>query len=310
MHRFHRLLLCVACCIGSCGAVTNATAAIFDTFVSARHSRYLSGTDPNPAFLLDEADLSGLGGRAALITPRHFITAAHTVGVPPSPYTATFRGSDGVLRSYTTAVFTDLSTTYVNGMDATITADSDIRVYTLDPMNVVAPEITPMAIALGSPSDFIGRELFALGQNNQAGRNVIDSVEVAILDRFGRPTINTVFSFDTAGNMGSGGLGGDEIGLVGGDSGYQSLIEIDGQIALLGAHFGISNATDAANRRQYDSFSSLLSPYLSQLEAIVTADGQSLRTISIVAVPEPSAVFAVVAIVGIIGFRQRRHGCA
>jgi hypothetical protein len=286
-----------------------ANAAIFDSFDASRHNRYLSGTTPNPTFLLDEAELSGVGGRAALISPRHFITAAHIVG-GISPYTATFRGSDGILRSYTTATFEDLATTYVNEMGTVITAPSDIRLYTLEPGDIVAPEITPMAIALGSPSDFIGRQLFALGRTNtgvlHAGRNVIDAVGIATFSGGNRPTVNTVFSFDTAANGGTGGLGDDEVGLISGDSGFQSLIEIDGEIALLGAHFGISSSIDAANRLRYDSFSSLLSPYIDQITAIVSADGQSIRTLSVVTIPEPSITWALAAGVAVIVYRRRK----
>lgn len=301
MQRLFVIALLGSSLIGS----SAASAAIFDTFDAGRHNRYLSGTTPNPSFLLDEADLSGLGGRAALISPRHFITAAHTVGSLALPFTATFRGSDGMVRSYTSTMAQDLTTTFINELGMIVTAPSDVRVYTLSPEDIVAPEITPLAIALGSPGDFIGRELFAFGQNNQAGRNVIDAIGIAAFDGGNRPTINTVFSFDTVINGGSGGLGGDEIGLIGGDSGFQSLIVVDGEVALLGANFGISNPAAIAARNQYDSFSSLLSPYFAQLNAIVTADGQTLRTVSVIAVPEPGMAIALIPVALMLFVRRR-----
>lgn len=300
-------LFVLALLAASVTIASTSSAAIFDTFDSTRHNRFSSGTMPNPTFLLDEADLSGLGGRAALISPRHFITAAHTIGSLAIPFTATFRGSDGTERSYTSTVAQDLTTTFINDMGVITTAPSDVRVFTLSPGDIVAPEITPIAIALGSPGDFIGRELFALGQNNQAGRNVIDAVGVATFDNESRPTVNTVFSFDTASNGGTGGLGGDEIGLISGDSGFQSLIVVNGEVALLGAHFGISDPASAGLRNQYDSFSSLLSPYFDQLNAIVTADGQSLRTVSVVAIPEPATALALIPITAWICIRRRRR---
>lgn len=283
-----------------------ASAAIFDSFDPARHNRFSGGTTPNPTFLLDESQLSGFGGRAALISPRHFITAAHTVGSLTLPVTATFRGIDGMVRSYTSTSAQDLTTTFINNAGMIQTAPSDVRVYTLAPEDIVAPEVRPVAIALGSPGDFIGRELFVLGQNNQAGRNVIDAVGIASFDGGDRPTVNTLFNFDTAENGGTGGLGADEIGLVSGDSGFQSLIVINGEVALLGANFGITSAPDAAARRQFGSLSSLVSPYLDQLNAIVTADGQTLRTISVVtAIPEPGMAIALLPVAAVILFRRR-----
>ena len=39
------------------------------------------------------------------------------------------------------------------------------------------------------------------------------------------------YSFDTATNGGTGGLGGDEAGLIGGDSGYPALINLGAVVA-------------------------------------------------------------------------------
>ncbi len=277
-------------------------AAVINVYDPAINNRYTSGTMPNPGFLLNEADLSGIGGAAALITPRHFVTAAH-VGV--APFTATFRGLDGISRSYTTSTFIDLMTTYDSGAGTTTTA-SDIRMYTLSAD--VSPQVLPIAIALGTPGAFIGRTITILGSGNQAGKNIVDDVLRAELTSFGTITETVAYSFDTAANGGSNGLGDLETGLIGGDSGRQALIEVDGQIALIGTNLGISSLSDANARNRYDSYTALLSPYWDQIVARAALTGHTVQTVSVVAVPEPSSLVAmtVMGLMSVVQYRRRR----
>jgi hypothetical protein len=277
-----------------------ATAAVIANFSSARHQRYITGTDPNPGFLIDEALIRGIGvnSRYALITPRHVMTAAHAGSGPIQ-----FRGSDGVVRTYTSSVESDLLTPLIGGG----TAASDIRIRTLDAAIPVSHGINPLAVADGNPLNLIGREFFVIGQNNQAGRNKIDLVDIASFAGGSRPTAVVGYSFDTATNGGSGGLGDDETGLIGGDSGHPALIQFNGTMAVIGAHFGISVPSgNPADKVRYDSFSSLLSPYLDQVDTITQATGFSVTRLNITAVPEPSSL-ALVAVAGLTWVAKRRR---
>jgi hypothetical protein len=267
-----------------------ATAAIIANFDASRHDRFLSGTTPNPGFLIDEALIRGIGfnSRYALITPRHVITAAHAGSGPIE-----FRGSDGVVRTYSSSIQSDLQTPLSTGG----TAVSDIRIRTLDAAIPVAHGIQPLAVADGNPLDLIGREFYVIGQNNQAGRNLVDGVGLASFTGGSAPTVVIGYSFDTAANGGVGGLGNDEAGLIGGDSGHHALINSNGTLAVIGAHFGISvpQGSSAANKDRYDSFSTLLSPYLGQIDTITQSSGFSVTRLNITAVPEPSSIVLLVA---------------
>ncbi|WP_186776419.1 PEP-CTERM sorting domain-containing protein [Rubripirellula reticaptiva] len=295
------------CIIGLLGSFLTMPGygAVINVYDAAVNDRYISGTTPNPGFILDEADISGIGGRAALITPRHFITAAHVGG---APFTATFRGVDGIVRSYTSSTFIDLTTTYNDGVGIVSTA-SDIRMYTLSLADTVAAEVEPIAIALGSASDFLNQEITIFGNGDQAGRNIIDAVGVADFGGGSRATVNVVYSFDTVTNGGVGGLGNLETGLIGGDSGRQAVIQVGSQLALIGTNFGISDAADAAARNQYDSYTTLLSPYVDQIVAQAALTGQTVQTVTVVAVPEPSSLVAMLMMGGVaaVGYRRRSN---
>ncbi len=287
----------------------SANAAIFDTFDPARHNRYTSGTTPNPTFFLKDFDLSGIGGRAVLITPRHFVTARHVSDVTA---TAIFIGRDGVSHSYTSNVSDDLMTTYTyttvdsNGKETnvTVTAASDIRVFTL-PEDVDA-NITPIPIAVGGAADFIGHELIVFGNGDQAGRNIIDDVDVETFATRANPTVNAIYTFDAGGI--NGGLGPDELGLVGGDSGRQGLIQVGNELALVGTNFGKLVPEGVGPRGRFFNFTTLLAPYVDdQLAPLVMTTGQSFRTLTVTAVPEPATWLVTTLVIGAIGLRHRHR---
>ncbi|QDT12609.1 PEP-CTERM sorting domain-containing protein [Planctomycetes bacterium K23_9] len=301
----------------SCTASTNALAAVFANYTPSRHDRFLSDGSVNNDFIMAGFDLSGIslgtpgdgttggvdpiGGtsRAILITPQHYISANHA-----STTTPRFRGSDGVIRSYTSSSSTQLTTTRADG-----TSDpSDIRLFTLSAPIPESDLVNPFAIYSGSTNLLVGEEFFLISNpsvnadeslTHRAGMNVIRDVEEVGFGAAGTsPTTNIYYTFDTAANGGSNGTGGDtlgidEAGLIGGDSGNPALIAIDGQLAVLGTHFGISvpSGKSASAGDFYHNYSTLLTPYLSEIEMLTAADGQSIYrlSISVTAVPEPSS---------------------
>jgi hypothetical protein len=258
-----------------------ASSAIIDGFDPARHERFLSDETINPGFLINESQLSGVAiQRAILITPRHYVAAAHV-----STDQATFRGSDGVRRTYQ-SVSSQRLLTKIPGEGS---VGSDIELHTL--ATAVDASIQPVPIVVGDFRALLGRTLFAMDLQSRAGRNTIDAIGVVEFRTGSSDSIAIQFSYDTDSNGGTGGMGMDEIGLLSGDSGNAALIEIDGQIGLLGTHMGIDVPTgsSAVAGDQYDSFSTLVGAYEDQLNSIVTADGYSLRTITVAAIPEPSS---------------------
>lgn len=281
-------------------------AVVFASFDPATQSRYLADGSLNPSFFVDESQITGVAGdpsdpinRAVLITPMHYLTAAHAS--EPNPM---FRGSDGVLRSYAGASFVDLTTDLGGGM----TGSSDLRLYTLSAAIPASHGVTPLAVLDGNPNDLIGQQIIVFGAGNQAGRNVVDAVGTVSRSDGTLPSAVVQYGFDTATNGGTNGLI-DEVGLVGGDSGHSAIIQIGNQFAVVGTHFGIdiSAGQVPANGDLYDSFSTLVTPYLNEIDTLTNADGFSVSRLSVTAVPEPSSFAAIaVAVTVLLVFRYRR----
>lgn len=268
---------------------TRGDAAVFAGFDAERHERFASdGTTPNPGFLANESRISGVGlTPAVLITPQHYLTAAHigAGGLDPR-----FRGGDGEVRTFTTDTSPGGSLRLTTTLPDGTTAPSDLQLHRLSAPIPDTYGIRPLSLLGGSPDDIIGRELLVFAQNNQAGRNVADAVGLASFDQGDpSPTVVVGFSFDTDTDDGVGGLGPDEIGLTSGDSGHAALLWIGDEWVVVGTHFGIdiSDGQDPSAGDRYDSFSSLVTPYLSQINAFTSSDGFS---VSVVAVPEPAGI--------------------
>lgn len=279
----------------------SAGAAVIAGFDPVRHSRFLTGFEPNPAFFIEEGLISGVAlNRATLITPQHYITARHANTSAPI-----FRGSDGVVRTYSTAASTTLTTTL---SDAT-TAASDLMVFTLTDPIPTAHGVSPLALVAGDPAALHGRDFVVMGQSNQAGRNVIDDTLLVTFDGGGSPTEAIRYSFDTDTNGGSGGLPIDEAGLIGGDSGYPALLRVGDQLAFIGTHYGIdiSDGQVPENFDRYDSYSTRVTPYLDQISEITAAAGFELQFITVTSVPEPAAPMILIAIAFVAWRRMNRR---
>ena len=302
--QIRRLLAVTAAVVALIAITQDASAVVIQTADAMRHERFASGTNPNPTFLIDEALIRGIGvnSRAALITPRHYLTAAH------SPSTsATFRDPTGTLRTFSTVSSVDFVTTDPDG-----TGTSDLRMYTIDDAGPLPTDfgIDPLAVFGGETATLVGREFFVYGNGARAGRNVIDDVQVVTFDTGARPTENILYLFDTDTNGGSGGLGGDEAGLQGGDSGYSALIDVDGTLAVIGPHFGIDvpDGTTVAQQPNYLSATTLATRYLDQIDAVTLAQGNFLaQRVSFTAVPEPSTAIALVGMFATWVARRRKQ---
>ena len=252
-----------------------AGAAFFAAYSSQRHDRFTAGTTPNPNFLLSGYDLSGVAFDSAsnvqgtvLISPQHVIGAWHY-----RPGTIDFLGTDGIVRNY--------GVTWQRLM--TDGSGSDVAIGRLTTAILPADNINPLPLAIGPDSAFVGHELYAFAAGNRAGRNLIDFV--GLIDGDPNPTFVTAYDFDSYTNGGSGGVGDDEIGLAGGDSGHASLMVVDGVLGVLGTHYAVSEAP--GQDVYYSSFSSLGRDYLLQIQDILDDDGYTLATLT---VPEPAGV--------------------
>ncbi len=284
-----------------------AHAAVFAALDTSSYDRYSNGGF-NPNFIIDQnaLNLSGLAGnpstganRAVLITPRHYISAVHAPTSAP-----TFRGIDGVFRSYSASTSTDLVTTLADNTTAT----SDIRLYTLDAPIPEAHGVAPMPILGGDPANLIGHEFYVAGQNNQVGRNIINRIVAVNFNNNNLGLSYAIeYSFDTATNGGTGGLGDDEAGLYFGDSGHAAFIRIGDQFALIGTHFGIdiSDGQNPLDKDLYNSYSTLLTPYLDQVSAVTSQTGYSFSTLAVTAVPEPNVLVIMGSLSLLVAARGR-----
>ena len=261
----------------------------------------------NPNFPISESQISGIaidsnGGShqsAVLITPKHYVAANHNATTAPW-----FRGSDGVIREYQTVGSTLLTTDFeFDGM--MMTGNSDIRIWTIDDSMPLPGDhgVTPIPILQGPQGGFINRELFASDQFNRFGRNVIDDIDLATFSNNGagvpnQPTFGIVFDFDT---LASGnGVGPDEIHLASGDSGNAAIAVVDGNVALIGNHFGVDNT---ANPQL--SVSTWLSPYVGQINNYTSAQSGGYTVSTITVIPEPGSAFALLIAATTLVCRRR-----
>jgi len=296
------------------------SAAVFENFNPDRHVRALTGAisvgaelPVNANFLIDEREITGVGlNSVALITPQHFVTADHIVGDPNAPRIAQFRGSDGIVRSYTAGT----SQQVVRGTDGT-----DIRIYTLDHPVPVEHGVRPLKIVTAeSQIQFQGRQIYVIGRRTLpggdvaqvGGRNTVNVVTNATLSGT-RPTRVVEWIYDSVGD--NGGIADDEIGLQGGDSGLPVLMRAGGEIALIGANFGIQqNISPSDTVGLYRNYATALGFYEAEINAITqvpfgSGQGFSISTISVTAIPEPGTFALCSLLGGTAVVRSRRRRC-
>jgi hypothetical protein len=299
------------------GVIDDHNPSSFD----ARYDRFVSGypTAPVPntstSFIGLPYDLSGIGWEdanpafsVALVSPRHFIGANH-VGYPAGTKLDFFDPVTNTIRQYTVQLTRQLSTTIGNQ-----TLPSDVVLGTLTAPIAASDHVNfyPVASAgaVGNPMLNYGQNpAYGAGNMVHLGRNNITDIQPVTLTPNSPPnppqdqTMGTIYDF-TPTNPG-------EFYLIGGDSGGPSFISYGAnQIALIGDHIGVSNAT--TNPQPDDqSIDSYLPFYISQLDSLMAQDADASHpngyALTVASVPEPGT-FALVGVVaaGFVAVRRRR----
>lgn len=267
---------------------------VVENFDADQHSRFSSGFPGAPvensldAFVLSDFDLSGVGWAdddprksLALISPLHFVGALHFD--PEVGDEARFLNSDGVLVSRTISAINTIN----NGSGDPI----DLFVGELSSAILDADKIATLKVpGFTAEGSFLGMSTFIYGQNGTVGTGSVDGFSnIAVAG-----TIDTTRGMLDVKSKTSAVTG--EAHLSSGDSGGPTFGTIDGSLALLGIHS--ATGEDANNYISVDSF---LPAYLSEIEAIVNADGQSLST-----VPEPRLMAAAVGCALLVAALVRR----
>jgi hypothetical protein len=283
------------------------------TSFDSRYDRFSAGypnapvPNPSPDFIGSPYDLSGIGWKldnptfsVSLVSPRHFIGAAH-VGYAPGSQLNFFDPVSNTVHTYTVQTTRSPSTTFTNSSGQQQTLPSDVILGTLTAPIATTDHVTYYPVLTGPASAFTGAPMLNHGQNpaygagNQThlGRNNVTSAgEVASLNSGGVPTTEATrvatYAFDA-------GVPG-EFYLIGGDSGGPSFIPVNGKLGLLGGHYGVSNAT--MNPQQGDlSVDTFLPAYIDQLNAFMATDTDSSHpngyALNLVPVPEPGHLLLI-----------------
>jgi PEP-CTERM motif len=315
---------------GRAGVIDDHNPSSFD----ARYDRFVSGypvapvPNTSPSFIGAPYDLSGIGWDSAnptfsitMVSPRHFIGAYHVFQNGDFQINTQVRFFDpvaGVVRSYTIQAVHRPTTTFTNAMGQQQTLPSDVLLGTLSAPIPPSDHITFFPVASGATSQFIGAPMLNHGQNtnygagNQThlGRNNVDDVGLASFDGtvpVNEATVVATYDYNAA-NPG-------EFYLVGGDSGGPSFTPINGLLALLSEHYGVSNNT--LNPQPGDfSADGFLPAYIDQINAFMAQDTDATHpngySLTLTPVPEPASLLltALAAAGGGYWLRRRRRSVA
>lgn len=265
-------------------------------YSATTHERFSSGFPGSPvanaSFLYSGYNLSGIGWTTGnfgvtLISPRHFLTAAHvTVGA-----TVSFMGTDGVVRSYTVdstsviehsaGVATDLK---IGRLSAPISGGDNIAHYS--------------TLLLNTAAAYHGLTVSVFGNGGRAGSNTLDLAGNADMLPFGAPNgviDNTVFitDYDSVTGQTQG---------QGGDSGSPTFFPVNGTLALIGTHSAIDSGSSPVR-----TFDVLIPAYYNAINTQLAADGYTFGAFT--AIPEPStwAALAGGAALAFAAGRRRRR---
>lgn len=314
----------------------------YDRFVSGYPSTVANPTvtvpNTSPLFLGNgySNTLTGVGYlndipmfSVSLVSERHFIGAAH-VGYAPGAR-INFVNAAGVLYTATVQTTRNPTTTFVNSSGAMQTLPSDVVVGTLtEPIPAsaaiehyrilkadvtVLPLVDVGGVQSGQPSPanfYDGRAMLNYGQNpaygpsTHLGQNTLGSVQVASFGNLFQTeaTVGAIYAYDpaTAGSFYA----------IGGDSGGPSFLPYNGELTLLGAHYGNSGPV-APGAESVDSF---LPFYTDQINAFMAMDTDATHpsgySLELIVVPEPGLSLLLIGVaVGLSSLRapRRRRTC-
>jgi hypothetical protein len=207
------------------------------------------------------------------------------------------------------------SATFSEPEPQTVALGSDVSIATLSRPITAADGLTPIKLTTLLPGELQFETIWAYDQNNRMGRNVLDggsistpngvvgTTGVVLAGGGNAATWAIAYDFDTTINGGTGGVGGDEIGLVGGDSGHAALhVTDDGDVTVVGVHYAVVTSTGTlppSADESYLSLSSYVLPYRDQIDAILNPPLASP------AIPEPAAVSLLATTLVLLRRRQQ-----
>jgi len=248
----------------------------FDPAVNLRFSR---GTyadvrlEENPAFLLAGHDLSGVGWSeghfgVTLVSPRHFLTAAHAAPLPGS--TVSFRNRAGLIKHY--VVESDFAIEHAPGVHTDLVVG---RLATAIPAEDQVSFLP--ALRLARYSLCLGLRIYSFGAYQSCGTNTItgwgacDLLPFAVGDQV---TDDIVFQTQWTHVAG-------EAQAQGHDSGSPTFTLVRGRLALIGTHSAVHVSSEP-----YVTVDVLIPAYFSQIAARLALDGYEFLD---AAAPSPPA---------------------
>jgi len=293
----------------------------YDRFASGYPTAPVANTSPQFIGNGYSNDLSGVGWKAdnpvfsvAMVSPRHFIGAAHVGYANGSQLN--FVDPAGTVHTYAVQQTRTLTTTFIDSNGQMQTKPSDVILGTLafDPSQslftnsaypIVQAPVTILPLVLvpdpnhlgqfiqtgqnSPPSFYSGRRMLNHGQNASystsphLGTNNVDNISVESFgDYTQEATVGVEYGFNSTVN--------GEFYLIGGDSGGPSFMPYNGQLTLLGGHYGVSNPTTTPNDGDV-SADSFLPYYIDQMQSAMALDTDASHvsgySLNVIPVPEP-----------------------
>lgn len=276
------------------GGLRETRALTVYNYSASVNERFTSGFPSNPvvnaSFFLSGYDLSGIGWTSGnfgitLISPRHFVTAAHV----SAGTTVSFLSLDGTVKSY------PVDSTYTVLHSAGVA--TDLKVVRLTAPIAPGDQVSYFpTLLLNSASDYLGLTVASFGAGQRAGFNTIDAAGVTDMLPFGFPNgtaDNVIFitDYDAVTGQTQG---------VSGDSGSPSFVGVGGSLALIGTHSAI---VDASPDQTIDV---LIPAYFSQINSQLALDGYTFGAF-VTAIPEPSTWAVWCGLIALVAAGQRRR---
>lgn len=297
---------------------TPASHETYDIF-SAEYGFANPVRNASPTFVAAGLNLTGLGyGRTAdqaatLISPQHFLMAAHVAQGGNTPTEVRFIGSDNVLRTYSVATTFELPTGAFNGNNPP-NQTSDVLIGTLTnpipaadlnfirPFRVAHDPTFNYADPVPPVNTFTSRPILASGINfnyaNPFANNVVSPVigtnvvmQGPFLDQDDATHSTVVFNYDYTSIPG-------EFHAQVGDSGFPSLLSVGGEAVLLGIHYNVSPPLTGTT-----SLDAFIPYYVPAINAVIGPT----YSVGLVPIPEPSSVLAVSSFAAVAYRRLRRR---